>query len=137
MKHRPENPGYARRVLAFVLSLSLAWCQLPKPAFAADGVGGNLQETAQAAPAQEAYVAGSGTAASQASSLSAKDGDSKENGISSATEVSVTTDESPASGKNADASSEQKTQASAAASGTTTEPAADGQMWPRSPSGFA
>jgi uncharacterized repeat protein (TIGR02543 family) len=125
MKHRPENPGYARRVLAFVLSLSLAWCQLPKPAFAADGVGGNLQETAQAAPAQEAYVAGSGTAASQASSLSAKDGDSKENGISSATEVSVTTDESPASGKNADASSEQKTQASAAASGTTTEPAAD------------
>lgn len=138
MKHRPENPGYARRVLAFVLSLSLAWCQLPQQAFAADEVQQNLTETAAAASTAEAFGDASGTAAEEKAASAA----SEDKTAPAAAEIASTEEETgkesgasassasakagvSSSDKSTDAASGREASASAAASGTTTEPAAD------------
>ena len=127
MKHQPEKLATAKRMLAFVLSLSLAWCQVPQVALA--------EGTLETASTQEAATAESGSAKNAAASADsqkkteAAEGSTEESAQKSAdaaSESSSSAASSSESAKNSDTSAAGQKGKSASASTEATASAAAG-----------
>ena len=127
MKNQPEKLATAKRMLAFVLSLSLAWCQVPQVALA--------EGTLETASTQEAAAAESGSAKNAAASADsqkkteAAEGSTEESAQKSAdaaSESSSSAASSSESAKNSDTSAAGQKGKSASASTEATASAAAG-----------
>lgn len=108
MKHQPEKIATAKRMLAFVLSLSLAWCQVPQVALA--------EGTLETATMQEAAAAESGSAKNAAAST---DSQKKAEAAEGSTEESAqkSADAASESGSSAASSSESAKNSDTSAAG--------------------